>query len=93
MQDAYPMDRFVEDGSYLRLKTLTISYDLSSVVKKTWKGSLKIYLTTENLLTWTSYSGYDPEVNYFGKSYLTSGYDWGSYPSTRNYYLGLKLTF
>lgn len=93
MQDAYPMDRFVEDGSYLRLKTLTLSYDLSYLVKKSWNGSLKIYLTTENLLTWTNYSGYDPEVNYFGKSYLTSGYDWGSYPSTRNYFLGLKLSF
>lgn len=93
MQDAFEMDRFVEDGSYLRVKTITLSYDFKNIIKSAWMNSFQIYFTGENLLTWTSYSGYDPEVNYFGKNYLASGYDWGSYPTTRNYHLGIRLSF
>ncbi len=93
MQDAFEMDRFVEDGSYLRVKTITISYDLQNIIKVNRVEALKLYFTAENLFTWTNYTGYDPEVSYFGKNYLVSGYDWGSYPSTKNYYFGIKFSF
>ncbi|MFO7616343.1 MAG: TonB-dependent receptor, partial [Bacteroidales bacterium] len=93
MQDAFEMDRFVEDGSYLRLKTVTLSYDLTNLIRMRNVQSCRIFFTGENLATLTNYSGYDPEVNYFGKNYLAAGYDWGAYPSVKSYIFGFKLTF
>jgi TonB-dependent starch-binding outer membrane protein SusC len=93
MQEAYPMDRFVEDGSYLRLKTLSFSYELTNLFKIRGVQSCRIFFTGENLLTLTNYTGYDPEVNYFGKNYLAAGYDYGSYPSVKTYHFGFKISF
>lgn len=86
--------RFVEDGSYLRLKSLTLGYILpKSFVSKLHIGSAKIYLTGENLLTFTKYNGFDPEVNAFGNSNINLGVDYGTYPQTRNIIFGLNLSF
>jgi len=93
MQDAFEMDRFVEDGSYLRLKTITIAYDISQLLPLTGFKHVKVYFTGENLLTFTNYSGFDPEVNYFGSNSLATGYDWGSYPTSKNFYFGVNLSF
>ncbi|AMM52762.1 membrane protein [Rufibacter sp. DG15C] len=87
-------DRFVEDGSYLRVKTLTLSYDLpGTLLSKVKMSSVRLYATGENLLTLTNYSGFDPEVNAFGGSNLVQGIDFGTYPQTRNLIIGLNISF
>jgi TonB-dependent starch-binding outer membrane protein SusC len=86
--------RFVEDGSYLRVKALTLAYNLpSSLLSKVKMHNAKIYATGENLLTFTNYSGFDPEVNAFGGSNTLQGVDFGTYPQTRNLIFGLSVTF
>jgi TonB-dependent starch-binding outer membrane protein SusC len=86
--------RFIEDGSYLRLKTLTLSYDLSLQIMKKWKISkVQPYFTAQNLLTFTNYKGFDPEVNQFGGSALVQGVDWGTYPHSKSYIFGLNVEF
>jgi len=95
--DKYNSDlssRFIEDGSYLRLKTLTFSYDFNqSFIEKSFLSRLKIYFTAENLATFTDYSGYDPEVNAFGASNLVQGVDYGTYPQTQNFIFGINASF
>lgn len=84
-----PSDWYLEDASYLRLKNLTVSYDLSDYLRK-WShmkernSSLMVYLSGENLFTITNYSGMDPE---------TGGYDALKYPVSRVFSFGLKLTY
>ncbi|MBS2098376.1 SusC/RagA family TonB-linked outer membrane protein [Carboxylicivirga linearis] len=86
--------RFVEDASYIRLKTVTLSYDLpKSLLSKINLSNVRVYATGENLLTFTDYSGFDPEVNAFGGSNTMQGIDYGTYPQTRNLIFGLNVTF
>lgn len=86
--------RFVEDGSYLRVKTVTLSYNLPRpVLNKAKISEAKLYFTGENLFTVTRYSGYDPEINYAGGSTTTQGVDYGTYPHTRNLVVGLTVSF
>lgn len=85
--------RFVEDGSFIRLKNLSIAYDLSSkLLDKLKIGSARIYLSGQNLLTFTKYSGVDPEVAY-ASSNVNLGLDYGSFPNTTSYTLGLNIGF
>ena len=85
-------DFYVEDGSYLRCRTLNLGYTLpSSLVNRANIGGVRIYLNTQNLFTITKYSGFDPEIN--NANPLTSGVDWGQYPVSRSYTLGLNLQF
>lgn len=87
-------DRYIENGSYIRLKTLTLSYNLPSKWMNAIKvSSLRIYFTCENLLTLTDYSGFDPEVGRFGFDNTRMGYDYGGYPSAKSYILGFNLNF
>ncbi|WP_280745213.1 MULTISPECIES: TonB-dependent receptor [unclassified Parabacteroides] len=83
-------DRFVEDGSYLKLKTLSLSYSFPNLKFK-HIGGLRLYVTAQNLLTWTDYRGYDPEVSYRGASTLEAGEDFGGYPQSRTYMFGVKI--
>lgn len=91
--------QWVENGSYLRLKNLTVGYNLPTrLLKKVNIASLRVYATGVNLLTFTKYSGYDPEANNAasiasGDPAPFSGFDMGSYPSQRKYTVGLDLTF
>lgn len=86
--------RFVEDGSFLRLKTLTLSYNVTGKLLKKWNiGRLQPYFTTQNLLTFTNYKGFDPEVNQWGGSALVQGLDWGTYPQTKSYVFGVNVEF
>jgi TonB-dependent starch-binding outer membrane protein SusC len=86
--------RFVEDGSFLRVKALTLSYNLpTDLISKVRLSNAKFYFTGENLFTFTKYKGYDPEVNAFGGSNTVLGVDFGTYPQTRNLILGVNLTF
>ncbi|REG90117.1 SusC/RagA family TonB-linked outer membrane protein [Winogradskyella sediminis] len=86
--------RFVEDGSYLRFKAITLSYNFpESMIQHAKLSALKLYVTGENMFTITNYSGYDPEVNSFGSSNTVRGIDFGTYPQTRNLIFGMSVTF
>ncbi len=99
-QNSRKSDRYVEDGSYIRLKSLTLGYTLPSyITRKMNVEKLKFFLGGKNLLTFTGYSGFDPEVGdqEVGNN-LTRGIDasttWGStFPNIREYYIGLELVF
>lgn len=82
-------DRWIEDGSYLRLKDLTISYTIPAGSKL--YQDINIYVTASNLLTLTGYSGYDPEV-YYESSPYQMGIDYGKIPQVRTVLIGLKLS-
>jgi TonB-linked SusC/RagA family outer membrane protein len=85
--------RIVEDGSFLRLKTINLSYRLSKdLTEKLKVNSLEFNLSGQNLITWTSYSGYDPEVS-VRNSLITPGIDYSSYPPARIISLGLNVSF
>jgi len=85
--------RIVEDGSFLRLKTVSLGYTLpKSIVQRVKVSSARIYTSAQNLYTWTKYSGYDPEVS-VRNSALTPGFDFSAYPRARTITLGLSATF
>ena len=85
--------RVIEDGSYLRLKMISLGYNLpESFLKRCSLSSAKIFVSGENLWTWTSYSGYDPEVS-VRHSTLTPGYDYSAYPRAYNFSVGLNIGF
>jgi TonB-linked SusC/RagA family outer membrane protein len=85
--------RTIEDGSYLRLKTLALGYTLpKSLSKRLNITNLRIYASAQNVITWTGYSGSDPEVSTYN-SVLTPGFDFSSYPRARTMVLGVNLTF
>lgn len=85
---------FVEDGSFLRVKDVTLSYNFSGKELRKWGITrLQPYFTATNLLTWTGYSGMDPEVNQWGNSGSVQGIDWGTYPHSRTYTFGINVEF
>lgn len=85
---------FIEDGSFLRVKDVTLSYNVnSSKLKKLGVTRIQPYMTTSNLLTFTKYLGFDPEVNQWGSSGRVQGIDWGTYPQTRTFIVGLNVEF
>lgn len=80
-------DRFIEDGSYLRLKNLTLGYTMpAALTQKAYLSKVRLYLSAQNLFTLTRYSGFDPEVG-------AGGVDMGTYPVTRTVSLGLNIQF
>ncbi|RPD40020.1 TonB-dependent receptor [Chitinophaga barathri] len=84
--------RVVEDGSYLRLKTVALGYNFPAQLLKSIKiSSLRIYASAQNLLTWTKYSGFDPEVSAYDSA-LTPGFDYSVYPRARTITFGLNMT-
>ncbi len=93
---SYYWSRVVEDGSYLRLKTVALGYtlrpkDLKFLKKEPFK-QIRVYVSAQNLLTWTNYSGFDPEVN--GRpGALTPGFDYSVYPRANTTTFGANLTF
>jgi TonB-linked SusC/RagA family outer membrane protein len=83
----------VEDGSFLRINNLTLGYTMpESLLNKIFIKNLRIYATVNNLYTFTSYSGYDPEVNTRRKTPMTPGVDYSAYPRSRMMIFGLNLT-
>lgn len=85
---------YIEDGSYLRVKSITLSYDVPALVlRKMHLTRLMPYISFTNLLTWTGYKGRDPEVNQYGDSGTVQGLDWGTYPLSRSFVMGLKVEF
>lgn len=87
-------DRFVEDGSYLRLKTLTLGYNLPEKFASRLKFKrARVYVSAQNWKTWTNYTGFDPEVSTNGQDALNSGFDFGSYPGTKSFQAGVSVSF
>ncbi|MDD2437344.1 MAG: TonB-dependent receptor [Massilibacteroides sp.] len=85
---------FIEDGSFLRVKDISLSYDLRlEKLKKIGITRLQPYFTVSNLLTWTNYSGMDPEVNQWGNSGSVQGIDWGTYPHSKSFVFGVNVEF
>lgn len=80
----------IENGSYLRLKSATIYYNLPN--NKVLKGA-RIFFTGTNIFTITKYTGFDPEVSSYGQSLLQQGIDFGTYPSSRTYTIGFSSNF
>ncbi|WP_380907157.1 TonB-dependent receptor [Sphingobacterium chuzhouense] len=84
----------IEDGSFLRLNTLTVGYSFPSrVLNKLKLSQLRLYASGYNLWTWTNYSGYDPEVDVARRTPLTPGVDWSAYPRSRTYNVGINVGF
>ncbi|UOB16743.1 SusC/RagA family TonB-linked outer membrane protein [Abyssalbus ytuae] len=87
-------DRYVEDGSYLRIQNVRLGYQLpSKVFEKSGISKINIYGSIQNLYTFTKYSGYDPEVGSLNQDALLMGVDNGRYPTPRTFTLGLDVQF
>lgn len=87
-------DRYVEDGSYIRLKNITLGYTFpSKLIKKFGINNLRLYANIQNLLTITGYDGYDPEIGASTQSTNVYGLDYGRYPSPTVYSFGLNISF
>ncbi len=85
---------FVEDGSYLRVKDISLSYNVPlQYISRIGLTKLQPYISATNLITLTKYKGRDPEVNQYGNSGAVQGLDWGTYPSSRSFVLGVKVEF
>ncbi|WP_405606565.1 SusC/RagA family TonB-linked outer membrane protein [Polaribacter sp. Asnod1-A03] len=93
--------RFVEDGSYVRLKNIAIGYNLpGESLEKLGIDRVRLSVSAQNLLTFTNYSGLDPEVNYVGRggdnntsSNTAQGFDFGSYPTVKSVSFSLNVKF
>lgn len=93
--------RFIEDGSYVRLKNISLGYTVpSDITEKLGLDNLRLSLSGQNLLTFTNYSGLDPEVSYYGSggnnntsSNTAQGFDFGNYPTVRTVTMSLNLKF
>ena len=91
--DNYIHSWAVEDASYLKLSNVTLGYTFpKNLIARVGLKNLRLYATGNNLLTWTKYSGFDPEVSTM-KSGLTPGVDFGAYPLSRSFIFGLNVAF
>lgn len=85
---------FLENGSYLRVKDISLSYDVpKNIINKWGLTALRPYVSLSNMFTLTSYSGNDPEVNQYGNNGGVQGLDWGVYPLNKSVVLGLSVEF
>jgi TonB-linked SusC/RagA family outer membrane protein len=85
--------RVIEDGSYIRLKTIQLGYTLpAATLKRLHINSLRLYVAAQNLVTWTNYTGFDPEVSAYNSA-LTPGFDYSVYPRAKIITAGLNLNF
>ncbi|TLV02298.1 SusC/RagA family TonB-linked outer membrane protein [Dyadobacter luticola] len=95
-EDPAPVNtsRYVEDASYLRLKNITLGYNLpKSITSKIHSSQIKVYISAANLATWTKYTGFDPEVSRNEQSTLGQGIDYSVYPSSKSFLAGLSISF
>lgn len=93
INDSYFSERYIENGSYLRISNLTLGYDFKKLFGNMPLQQARLYLTVQNLVTFTGYSGLDPEVGFGGDDGWASGIDIGSYPSPRVFMLGVSLKY
>jgi len=91
---AQVIDRYIEDGSYLRLKNISLGYTLpASTLSKLHVKQLRVYVSAQNLLTLTKYTGTDPEASFYTGDNTKQGIDYGVYPSSKTYLVGLNVSF
>jgi hypothetical protein len=87
-------DRFMEDGSFLKVRTISVGYNLpKKFLGKSGISNLRLYATGTNLFIFTKYSGTDPEINVAGNDDTVLGIDFATAPSPRSFLFGLNLTF
>ena len=89
----YISDIFIEDGDYFRIQNITLGYDFKRLFPRIPLGQARLYVTAQNLATFTKYSGMDPEIGYGADKSWVSGIDVGFYPSPRTYMVGVNLKF
>jgi TonB-linked SusC/RagA family outer membrane protein len=96
-RNARASSRWIEDGSYLRVKNITVGYTLPSPALTSWSNGyisrIRVYLLTSNPLTFTKYTGFDPEVAARGNASLATGIDYGQFPAARTFIGGIQFTF
>jgi hypothetical protein len=93
LEDAYTT-RVIEDGSYLKLKTVQLGYNFpQKLIRRVKLNNLRLYASAQNVLTFTKYSGFDPEVSKFGSSALRPAFDYSVYPHARTITFGLNVSF
>jgi len=85
-------DLYIHDGDYLRIANITIGYDFARIIKQKWCTQARLYFQMQNLYTFTSYNGMDPEIGY-GNDNWVSGVDYGYYPRPRTFLFGVNLKF
>jgi TonB-linked SusC/RagA family outer membrane protein len=91
--NSYFSDRYVEDGSYVRIKNVQLGYTLPQTLTQTIHiQRLRLYVSADNLYCFTSYSGFDPEMGDYLRSPLNNGIDLASYPRPRTFVFGLNIT-
>jgi len=87
-------DTYIEDGTYIRLKNITLGYNLPrDIAAKILAKQVRVYASAQNLLTITHYKGLDPEANFYDQNNLQPGIDYGVYPNYRSYTVGVNVTF
>ena len=86
---AIPSDRNIYDGSFLRLKNINVGYNFNFSEGR----KMRLYIAGQNLIVWTKYPGYDPEVRTYTKNPQKRGVDFGTYPGTKTFLVGLKFNY
>ncbi|QKZ14844.1 SusC/RagA family TonB-linked outer membrane protein [Spirosoma sp. KUDC1026] len=87
-------DYFLEDASFVRLRNISLAFDLAKVVKLPYLNKCQLVLTGRNILTWTKYTGYDPEISSgTSNSSFDRGVDHSTLPNTKSYQVGLNIGF
>lgn len=85
--------RWVEDGSFLKVKNITLAYDIKHpALKRANISSIRPYVTLDNMITFTNYSGYDPEMSQWSSA-TNTGIDWGTYPCVKTVLFGVNIEF
>lgn len=93
INDSYISDRYIENGDYLRISNITIGYDFKRLLSKMRLQQARLYVSGQNLFTFTKYKGFDPEVGYGYESSWASGIDLGTYPSAQVFMVGLSIKY
>lgn len=92
--NSFISDRYVEDGSYMRIQNLTIGYRVpDNIIKRVKMTNLRVYMSAQNLYTFTKYSGYDPEIGSYDNGILLMNVDQGHYPNPRTITFGANVEF
>lgn len=87
-------DRWVEDGSYLRIQNISIGYNVpKNIIRKAYMTNLRVYLSCQNIYTFTNYSGFDPEIGTFNRGITLMNVDNGHYPNPRSFTIGANVEF
>ena len=86
-------DIYIENGDFFRISNVTLGYDFSRLIKGNWISKARLYVSAQNLFTFTKYSGMDPEIGYGFDQDWVSGIDLGYYPSARTFLVGVNIQF